>query len=256
VELDTTESNTVPTYSLRISVLGHEGIERDGKVISNATWQAKSARKLFYYLLFKGPSSREEIGLSIWPDSSTLEMNRKFHSTLSRARNAIGKNVILFDNEHELYSINSTVDVWCDAVEFKAVIQQAKLSSSLLIYTENLWQHAVKLYQGDFLVSFDDIWITMYRESLLELYLQSLVALGECKCVRGNPQEAIEILKQALKVDPYREETHRVLLKCYHLSGERGFIIQHSSELSELFDADLGVTPSLETIKLTRKLLD
>lgn len=249
----TADAHTTSTYSLHVSVLGHESIKRDGVVVPKSSWQALSARKLFYYLLFNGPSSREDIGLSLWPESDSQQVSGNFHMTLSRARRAIGSNTIIFDND--LYSINPNIDLWCDVFEFKAIVQETQLSSPLQVHTQSQWYRAIKLYQGDFLVNYDENWITVYRESLLQMYLNSLVCLGKCLATLGKPREGIEILKQALKIDPYFEEAHRAILNCYHLLGERSFIIQHVNDLTDLLDSELGITPSPETIHLTQKLL-
>ncbi len=248
-----TQAPSLPTYSLRISLLGQEHIERDGKMVSLSDWKAASARELFYYLLFNHPASREEIGLIFWPDSSPEQIRQKFHSTLHRIRDAIGTNVILFNDD--LYSINPNLDLWCDVVELQTVIKQAELNSSLLSHTESAWYRAVELYRGDFLPAFDADWVLNQRELLRQKHLDSLLGLGNCLRIRGQSKEAVSVLKRALKIDSYREDIHRALLNCYYALGEYALISQHIDELTSLLENELGTKPSSETLRLKQKLI-
>jgi DNA-binding SARP family transcriptional activator len=63
------------------------------------------------------------------------------------------------------------------------------------------------------------------------------------------------MFKQALKLDPYREENHRLLIRCYGEQGERGKIQTHFRYLLRLFDEELAVEPSRETMSLVNSLL-
>lgn len=244
---------TTPTYSLRISVLGQETIKRDGDKIPSSDWEAASARELFFYLLFGKASSREQLGLILWPDSSSLQVRQKFHATLRRARNAIGANVIVFEND--LYSINPKIDLWYDVHEFKLTVKQARLSSPLLAHSEILWDRAVKLYNGEFLPAFDSDWVISYREILSQMYIDALISLANCIRVRGDIREAIRVLKQALETDPYREDIHRTLLNYYKLLGDHSTIVRHMRALNHLFVTELGTIPSAETRNLSKTLL-
>ena len=241
------------TYSLRISVLGHETVERDGKKIPISDWQAASARELFFYLLFKRPSTREEIGLALWPDSSSQQLRQKFHTTIHRMRDAVGANAIVF--EDELYKVNPCVDLWCDVFEFKAAIKQARLSSPLLVHTEVLWQRAVDLYQGDFLPAFDVDWVVAYREAITQQYVEALVGLAQCVRQRGDLQRAIDLLKRALEVDPLQDELHCLLLRDYHTLGQHSMIVRHMQSLTRIFWDELRSSPSPEILKLYKALL-
>ncbi len=242
-----------PTYSLYLSVLGRENIERDGAKVSTSDWQAVSARELFFYLVFNRPSTRDELGAILWPNSSTQQIRQKFHSTLHRIREALGTNVILFENE--LYMINPQLDLWCDAFEFKATVKRARLNSSLVAHTEILWRRAVDLYQGDFLADFDTHWALNFRESFTQMYLDALVALADCVRLRGDLQEAISLLKRAVDIDPFREDIHRLLLKDYRILGNRSLIVRHMRHLNRLFLEELGTRPSPETLMLSQSLL-
>src|SRR5690606_1113056 len=242
------------TYSLRVRTLGFESIERDGVRLSTSEWRATSARELFLYLLFFGPETRERISLAFWPDSSLKRVRSNFHTTLYRARQALGENVIMFVDD--LYQINPDIDLWCDAHELQTLTKQARLLPPRDARTEDLWRRAVDLYRGDFLPSLDPSWVIPLRESLREAYLEALIGLGECARARNDLHNAVNAFKRALEEEPYREDIHRSIMMCYAQMGERKLILGHLQSLEELLDEELGVEPSEETVALARRLLE
>lgn len=241
------------TYSLRVRTLGVEIIERDGVRIPTSEWRATAAREMFLYLLFFGPETRERISLAFWPDSSLKRVRSNFHTTLYRARQALGENVIMFVDE--LYQINPDIDLWCDAHELQTLTRQARLLPARDARTEDLWRRAVDLYRGDFLPSLDPNWVIPLRESLREAYLEALIGLGECARARNDLPSAVHAYKRALEEEPYREDIHRAIMMCYAQMGERKLVLGHLQSLEELLQEELGVEPSDETIALAQRLL-
>jgi DNA-binding SARP family transcriptional activator/Tfp pilus assembly protein PilF len=241
------------TYSIKVFALGREVIERDGVRIPLSEWRATAARELFLYLLFMGPETRERICLAFWPDSSAKKVRSNFHTTLWRARQALGENVITF--EDEIYQINPDIDVWCDARELESLTRQARLFSSRDARTEDLWQKAIALYRGGFLPSLDAEWVISQRDLLHEAHVEALIGLGECARARNSYREAIHAFKRALDLEPYREDIHRAIMTCYANLGEKKQIHAHLHRLQELFRHDLAAEPSRETIVLARTLL-
>jgi LuxR family maltose regulon positive regulatory protein len=242
------------TYSLRVLTLGRESIECDGEPVPASKWRAAAAREMFLYLLFLGPETRERTGLAFWPDSTPERVRSSFHTTLYRARQALGENVIVFQDG--LYLINPDLDVWCDAHEVEDLARRACLLPPRDARTEDLWRRAVELCQGDFLPSLDARWVIARREALRETYLEALIGLGECARARNNLREALNWFKRALDIDPYREDVYREIMICYAGMGEKNQILVHLHELQALLREDLGIEPSAETMALAEALLD
>jgi DNA-binding SARP family transcriptional activator len=208
---------------------------------------------MFYYLLFHGGQSRERISLDFWPDSSPQRVRSNFHTTLYRARQALGENVIIFHDGQ--YTLNSEIDLWCDAHELENLAQQARLLSIRDARTEDLWRRAVALYQGDFLPSWDAEWVIYRREGLFEMYLEALVGLGQCANARSDFRGALRAYRRALDADPFREDVHRAVLLCYAEMGDKRQVRNHYQKLCDLFDEELGIEPDDETIALAESLL-
>jgi ATP/maltotriose-dependent transcriptional regulator MalT/DNA-binding SARP family transcriptional activator len=240
------------TLSLHVWTLGQEKVERDGSPVPIASWRMM-ARELFFYLLLRGATSREQTCLDFWPEGTPQQVNRNFHTTLYRLRQALGENAIIFRDEQ--YWMNPDLDLACDAFEFEALVQEARLLAPRTAHAESLWQRAVGLYRGDFLPTMDREWVTAQREHLREVYLEALVGWGHCARARGEVTTAIGLYKQAAQVDSYREDIHRLILMAYAEQGERKQILKHYTELVTLLHQELAVEPSDETSELVQALL-
>jgi LuxR family maltose regulon positive regulatory protein len=254
IQTQPVRTDWLETYSLRVMTLGRERIERDGEVISPSDWRASTAREMFLYLLFNGPESRERISLIFWPDSPIRQVRSNFHTTLYRARQALGENVI--NHADGFYFVDPSLGLWCDVLEFEDLIQQARLMPPRDARTENLWQKAVDLYHGDFLPSWDHEWVLYRRQSLFDNYLEALIGLGACARARHNSREALVAFRHALDVDPYCEAAHRGIMLCYDDLGEKKQALAQFNQLRNLLLDELGVEPSDETLDLADQLLE
>ncbi|MCC7448853.1 MAG: tetratricopeptide repeat protein [Anaerolineae bacterium] len=241
------------TYSLNVYTLGQEAIERNGEPVSSSEWRAIGAKDLFFYLLFKGPVHRDQIYLTFWPNASSKQARSNFHMTLYRARQALGANVITFQDD--LYQINPDVAVWSDADALENLARQARMLARRDPRAEDLWRRAVKLYQGEFLLSMYSEWVVPRREALHDVYVEALIGLGECACARHDYPEAIRIFERAVGAEPYREDIHRALMTTYADKGDKRKIQVHFQEMRKLFRRELGIEPSGQTIALVESLL-
>jgi DNA-binding SARP family transcriptional activator len=241
------------TYSLRVFTLGQETIVRDGKPIAAAEWRATKAKDLFFYLLFNGPTTREQLSLAFWPDTSAQRVRQNFHTTLYRARQALGEEVIILQDG--LYLLNTDIEIWCDARELETLAIQARLLSPRDARTEDLWRRAVDFYKGEFLLTLDYDWIITWREASYERYIEALVGYGACVRTRRDYRKALEILQKALALEPFREDIHRAVMLCYAQQGDKQRLEKHMADLRRLLRKELDCEPSGETVDLVRTLL-
>lgn len=247
-----TVADNTPTYTLRVTTLGQETFECNGDNVAASDWRANRAREFFHFLLFEGPQRREDICLAFWPDSSASSVRSNFHTTLHRTRRALGENVILYAQDR--YQINSQVDVWCDALEMQALVKQARLLPYQDARTDDLWRRAIELYGGEFLPSIDAEWTYSWRSKLNDAYIEALLGASRCAQARGDFNDALTLAQRVFEIDPYREEAYRAIFYSYAQLGEQRQILLHFKNMKQLFDSDLGVGPSSETISLIQQL--
>src|SRR5574341_2223471 len=239
------------TSELSVLTLGWERVSRDGKVITVKQWQAAAPRELFFYLLFNGPKNRADIELQFWPESNPQQVRSLFHTTLHRARAALGPNVLVFDDE--MYSINSHLKIQCDAHQLESWTTQARLLPPHDARADDLWRKALSLYRGDFLRSTDKNWVAIRREAFHAMYVDALNGLGRCARARHDFSAAIEWFSKALAANPYSENIYQQMIECYALMGETGKVQACFRNLKTLLSDELGIEPSEETIMLVKR---
>ena len=254
VEFPHITTGAQPKTVLSITTMGQEQIVRDGTIVPTSDWKSTISRRLFFYLLFNGPQSREHLCFVFWPDSDNTQVRNNFHSVLYRARRAVGIQVILHDGGQ--YFINPAITVWCDVFEFEQLIQQARSITASGTQVEPIWQQAAQLYHGDFLPNWEDQWISVRRRTLQDSYIEALLELGGCARQRQAPRESIAFFRQALDVDPYHEDAHRGIMRCFADLGEKQPIIAQFDALRQLLARNWNLEPSEQTQQLLARLLN
>jgi LuxR family transcriptional regulator, maltose regulon positive regulatory protein len=242
------------THSLSVWTLGEERFEQNGKRVKNSAWKAKGARELFFYLLFNGPQHREIASNVFWQDDVEPEkMRNRFNTTINRIRQALGRDVIV-ENDN-IYSINPDIEVWVDAKELAETVRQARHQPPYKLLTEDLWRRAVALYQGRFLTTFGSEWLIEYQESFDRDYREALRGLGQSLYQRRDYLNTIATFKALIKSDPFDETAYCAIMKAYSDLGHRGQIKETFMQLRDILDEELGVAPSEETQTLYEALI-
>ncbi|MCI0710029.1 MAG: tetratricopeptide repeat protein [Chloroflexi bacterium] len=241
------------TFSMRVFTLGREWVERNGDAVTASDWRSGNARELFLYLLFHKSASKADLGLMFWPDAPASKVRSNFHTTLHRARKALGTEVISYNDN--IYSINEELNIWCDARHFETLVSRAYLLAPRDPRAEDLWQKAFKVYGGMFLPEIDSEWVVNLREQYHAYFMDTLEGLASCAVARDDFEKALECYKLVAQDNPYHEETHRKIMQCYARLDRRHQLIQHYEELKTLLNDELGVDPSAETKALFYSLL-
>jgi ATP/maltotriose-dependent transcriptional regulator MalT/DNA-binding SARP family transcriptional activator len=232
---------------LSIYALGEGQVVRDGHVLSSSDWQAAMAKELFFYILLHGPLERDAIGAVFWPDLTTKKMMNSFHTTLHRARRAVGSEVVIVeDGQYRL----GNVSYWFDIEEFESLITRARLLPAHDWQTEDLWRRALALYRGDFLPEVERTWCVSRREALREMYIEALIGMGRCHELRQEFEAAVDWYRRALEADELREDVHRSIMRCYTEAGRRSQALAQYQRCQEILRNELGLEPSLETRQL------
>jgi two-component SAPR family response regulator len=229
--------------TLQIHALGGGRIVRDGQPCE---WRGAMTKELFFYILLHGPLERDAIGVVFWPDLSAQKVANNFHYAISQIRRAIGADAVVVEGGQ--YQIGE--DYWFDVEGLESVVERARLLSPYDSQAEGLWKRAVTLYQGDFLPEVERTWCVPKREALREIFLESLVGVGQCHESRGELEGAIGWYRRVLEIDELREDVHRHVIRCYAEAGRRSDAVAQYQRCQEILRQELGLEPSAETAKL------
>ena len=257
--LDTLSPATVlqPQPQLRVFALGTARIYRGDRLLTSADWTYSKARELVFYLLCHPNATREQIGLEFWPDASAEQVRKRLSAALSHARNALGRETEWITLTDGRYHFDPARLYWFDVEVFKS-----KLHAAYHILQNNgpraqavpLLEEAINLYQGDFAGEFvDGEWHHFHRTTLLQAYLEALITLGGIQFEAEQYSQAITTYQRALAKDPYLEEAHQELIRCYaRLSKRSQALRQYDALVAAL--AELNATPSTESQRLIERL--
>jgi DNA-binding SARP family transcriptional activator len=115
---------------------------------------------------------------------------------------------------------------------------------------------AVRLYTGDFLTDCYDDWCLTTRAYLRERCLHALEMLGGRLLARRQYRQAVEVLQQAVTLEPVRESLHRQLMRAHALAGERVQALRQFERCAQSLRSEFGVGPSRRTRRLHQQIRD
>jgi DNA-binding SARP family transcriptional activator len=122
-------------------------------------------------------------------------------------------------------------------------------------------ERAAALYRGEFLAGlaaretpFEE-WLTVERERLGELALQSLARLLAHRRRTGTLEAAAQTALRLLALDPLEQSVHRALIQIYMDLGRRGAALRQYQTCVGILQRELGAEPDAETRALYRSIV-
>ncbi|MCI0438699.1 MAG: tetratricopeptide repeat protein [Chloroflexi bacterium] len=199
--------------------LGSAKITLDSNPILNTAWGSSKAREMFMFMLYHGqPLHKDKIVDSLWPQISSSKTNSNFHSTLHRMKTALYPNCV--EREGELYKLNPQWEFWLDAREFERMLREAEALPAGDPRLEELVSSAITLYKGAFLEEFDSPWCDQLRTELEQKFWKAVTGRAERLQARGQLQQAIAALENALAIDELQEQTYYKIMDLYLELGD------------------------------------
>jgi LuxR family maltose regulon positive regulatory protein len=239
---------------LSILALGRSQVKLDGKPVTASSWvNQKRARELFFFLVAHPNKNltKEEIGLTLWPDSSSEQLRLQFRNTIYYVRYALGQDVI--QSNERRYAFNSDMDYSYDVQDFERRVEQAESAETPAQKVE-LLKEALQLYQGEFLPEGEEIWVMTERMRLSQIYEHSLLTLAQLLLEKGEPKMSLVHCQTILAENHCMESAHRLAMQAYAALGNRSGIANQYEQCKQFLQDELGLEPSPETVKLYKLL--
>ena len=92
------------------------------------------------------------------------------------------------------------------------------------------------------------------RQRILSIRLRVLTALARLRAKEGDLSEAVETAKRLSALDPYREESSRLLMELLAASGQRGLALVEHARVERVLREDLQLVPDSTTRALAEKI--
>jgi len=245
------------TAELRLLALGTARAYRDGQLLTSSEWVYAKSRELLFYLLAHDARTKEQIGLDLWPEATPAQLRSRLAVTLHHLRHALGSpEWIIFDNGRYRFNRLLASSFWYDAEVLQTnLIRAQQMRATNQAEAIRLLEEAAESYQGNFLADMNaGDWYLGPRASLQRTYLEVLLSLGYVQFGAEHYASAAEAFRRAIVHDPYLEEAHRQLMRCYARMGELGQALRHYQMLADQMQSELQAQPAAETKELYERL--
>lgn len=208
-------------------------------------------RSLLAYLLLhrEHPGDRRRLAFIFWPRGTESAARRNLRQYLHRMRQVFDgldypDEIILTTGN--TVQLNPAVDIWLDVDAFRFLTRSDATLDEL--------EQGVALYRGDLLADLYEDWCDEQRHELRRRFLQSLERLSERLQEEYRPEDALEVTRRWIAVEPYEEAAHRRLMSLYVVLGKRNRALQHYGQLKEDLAKGLGAEPLPETRSLVEMI--
>jgi predicted ATPase/DNA-binding SARP family transcriptional activator len=228
-----------------------------GEAVPEGAWRLRKGKSVVK-LLALSPDRRihrERATELLWPDRTPESAANNFHQALYVARRALegagadAARVLPLRDDMLLLYPDGRVEVDVDAFEDAAA--RARETGALDDYRAALELHTGELLPEDRY----EAWATDRREALNETHLGLLVEYSGRLVESGDGRTAIEVLEQAVVIDPLHEAAHRALMRLFAATGRRQQALAQYHRLRGALRRDLEAEPDPQTAELYRALL-
>jgi len=229
---------TSEEVQLRLRAFGGAEVEHRGKRIAELEPQP---RQILFYLADNVPAERDRLMEALWPEAPASRQTASLYTGLHSLRQALGKDIIHI--EGLLYQINPGYVLHYDVAEFEQVAAMAEGLPTgdprrLFALTE-----AIHACNGAFLPEFGSEWVDDRRQALEARFLRLLTAHAEEALARGQLGDAVDSIRQALDIEPLRDDLNLRYLELLKLLDRRSEAIGHYQRYVRLLADELGLDP-------------
>lgn len=231
----------VASQEVQVKALGHSTALSKGEEVTGLKPQVK---ELLFFLVDQGGADKDVLSGTFWPDHPQGRQTANLHMAVYSLRNAFGKDFVQL--EGALYSISSGVELEYDVRKFERASRISKELPTgdprrLFALTES-----IRLYSGSFLPEFESEWVLTRRRNLEMLYLDLVSEHADEALMRDQPDKAERLLRDALAIDPYRDDLNLRYILMLGRLNRRSALVAHYQRYVDLLSSDLGLDPSVE----------
>lgn len=190
-----------------------------------------SSRRLVALLAVLGTTPRADAAGVLWPDVPDSRAHGNFRTALWRTRvDAPG----LLSESHDTVGLDPAT-----VVDFQDVRSWAWRA----VRGEEPWDRAPDGATRPLLPTWDDEWLVAPREELRLLQTYALESAAQRLMMAGKLAEAAALAAAALRVDPLRESSNRLLVEIHLREGNRWDALRLFRRYEALLRDELDATP-------------
>jgi DNA-binding SARP family transcriptional activator len=202
--------------------------------------------------------AREQLVQALWPESDPALGLRSLNTLVYRLHKLLGPSLqgaapILHEDGYYRLNVEAGigVDVTCFNLLVAAGDQQLRAgdtAAALVVY-----RRAAELYRDDLRLA-TGVHTVMEREQLRARYLTLLAEIAELLYRADNYSTALEYLWRLLTRDSYREDAHRLVMRCYVRRGERAAALHQYQVCADVLRVEFDTAPEPATVALYNQI--
>ena len=205
--------------------------------------RTKRSAEIIAYILENGgkPVARDELLSALWQEDMPANAVAMLHNMIYHLRRELSaygmENIISYKNRFYTLDTDMIEDADREIFEVCQVVQSGRAEE--LIKHEEL----LKSYWGSYLGSIDSPWANEKREYYDRCYVSACTMLAGHYREEGRLDDAVAMLKNAYRLDPYSEQLVYEMLSCYSASGKPDKAKSCYEEFCARLDAEFGTRP-------------
>ena len=241
--------------SLRIYLMGRISIERGGRLLDQDAFPGRQGLLTFARLMTSRESavSRDELAAVLWDEAPPKAWNAALNAIVSKlraflAQAALHKSDVL-PAALGCYQLNLPADTWVDMEAAPDALHEAEGFLRAGRYRD-AWSAAQVAYhigKRPFLTGETGSWAVQMRERLATGFARACECLAETYICNGEAAIAVDVARQAVAAQAFRENGHRLLMRAHAAAGNRADALLAYENCRRLISEQLGVAPSAET---------
>ena len=231
---------------LTVNSLGKFQITDGNVVVGDEELRSNMLSKLLLYILLYRDKTLtiEDITTAVWQDEEIENPAGALKNLMYRLRKTLAK---YFGNQDFIltnrgsYRWNPQVSVNFDIEQSDKLMNEAKQENSLE-KSEVLYEQAIALYQGDFMIRLTDMhWILTLHTYYHSLYLSCVKALSEIYLKLERYENLEKICTDALKLESGDEELYCYQIEARMRCGKVNLAMESYEKAREIMEKELGV---------------
>lgn len=237
--------------NLQVRMFGELSLQLGGETISSNR-SGKVWLLLAYLIYYRSRHiSQEELFNLLWgndensddPQNALKAMVHRTRATLDQLGKSVGRELIVFREGR--YMWNPEVTFSLDADDFTRLCHFADSTAADDPERLNALLQAIRLYQGEFLSRFStESWVLPTSVFFHNQYLKAVGDALELLEAAQEQEQAADVCRSALKLEPYSEDLYRHLLRNLVDCGCYQDAVSAYESMSDKFFAAFGVMPS------------
>lgn len=244
-----------PGTTIALGLLGPSSLVVEGRPVVHPDWRRPMVRALCALLVLEGPLDRAQAARELWPEVPPADAAHNLRSHLSLLLDVLepgrrpGEASFVVRAEGDGLALVGRPHLVADVTDFDRAVARWERTGGLDGLPE-----ALDRWRGEPFSDLPDLpFVGEHRRVRERRFLAAGQAVGEQALVLGRPDDAIDRALQLVRVDPWSERAHQLLVAAHVAAGDRAAARRALQRCRDVLD-DLGVPPDPRTELLDRQL--